>query len=130
MSHSLAIVPANPSFPAHISSVHDMDDQSGTSHFRVLFESALEDYRKQTGTVLVDHPLYGRLIKCDTVESITAVLQEQAQVFLKFRGKHDGKVMKSLKCAVHVLHSLSDSTLLGEAVGLVCPVAALNVPGP
>ena len=107
-----------------------MSDQSGTSHFRVLFESALDDYRKQTGTVLVDHPLYGRLIKCDTVESITAVLQEQAQAFLKFRGKDDGKVMKPLKCAVHVLHSLSNSTLLGEAIGLVCPKAALNVPGP
>ena len=109
-----------------------MSDQSGSSHFRVLFEAALEDYRKQTGTKLVDHPLYGKLIKCDTVESITAVLQEQAQAFLKFRGKpeDDSKVMKSLKCAVHVLHSLSDSTFLGEAIGVVRPIAALNVPGP
>ena len=107
-----------------------MSDQSGSSHFRVLFEAALEDYRKQTGTKLVDHPLYGRLIKCDTVESITAVLQEQAQAFLKFRGKDDSKVMKSLKCAVHVLHSLSDSTFLGEAIGVVRPIVALNVPGP
>jgi hypothetical protein len=107
-----------------------MSDQSGASHFRVFLEAALEDYRKQTGMVLVDHPVYGRLTKCDTVESISAVLQEQAEAFLKFRGKNDGKVMKSLKCAVHVLHSLSDSTLLGEAIGLVRPLAAQNVPGP
>jgi len=97
-----------------------MGDQSGASHFRLLFETALEEYSKQTGTKLVDHPLFARLEKCDTVDSITAVLQEQVQAFLKFRGK-DGKVMKSLKCAVHVLHSLSDSTFLGEAIGLVCP---------
>ncbi len=102
-----------------------MSDQSGASHFQLLFEAALEDYRKHTGTKLVDHPLYERLAKCDTVESITAVLQEQAQAFLKFRGK-DGKVMKSLKCAVHVLHSLSDSTFLGEAIGLVRPKALMR----
>ena len=124
------IIPANFSLCAHISLIYGMSDPSGSSHFRVLFEAALEDYRKRTGTKLVDHPLYGRLIKCDTVESITAVLQEQAQAFLKFRGKDDSKVMKSLKCAVHVLHSLSDSTFLGEAIGLVRLIAALNVPGP
>ena len=104
-----------------------MSNQSRTSHFRSLFNAALEDYRKQTGTKLVDHPLCGRLSRCDTVESITAVLQEQAQAFLKFRGK-DGKIMGSLKCAVHVLHSLSDSTFLGEAIALVCPKALIGGP--
>ena len=95
-----------------------MNDRSGASQFQSLFEKALEDYKKQTGTKLVGHPLYEKLITCDSVESITAVLQEQAQAFLKFGGE-DGKIMKSLKCAVHVLHSLSSSSLLGEAIGLV-----------
>jgi hypothetical protein len=96
-----------------------MSNQSGAPHFQALFEAALEDYRKQTGTKLIDHPLYKRLEKCDTVESITAVLQERAQAFLKFRGK-DGKVMKSLQCAVNVLYPLSDA-FLGEAISLVRP---------
>jgi len=105
-----------------------MSHQSGASQFPSLFEAALEDYRKQTGTRLVDHPLNAKLIKCDSVESITAVLQEQAQVFLKFQGD-DGKVMKSLKAAVHVLHSLSASTLLREAINLVCLKALKHFPG-
>ena len=105
-----------------------MSDQSGTSRFQLLLGAALEDYRKQTGTKLVDHPLRERLAECDTVDSITAVLQEQAQAFLRFRGE-GGKVMKSVKCAVHVLLSLSDG-VLGEAIALVRPIVALNVPGP
>jgi hypothetical protein len=95
-----------------------MGDQCSTSHFHLLFEAALEDYKKQTGTTLVGHPLCKKLITCNSVESITAVLQEQAHAFKKFRGD-DGKVMKSLKCAVHVLHSLSTSGVLGEAISLV-----------
>ena len=106
-----------------------MSDQSGAFQFRLLFEAALEDYRKQTGTGLVDHPLYAKLIKCDSVESITAILQEQARALLKYGGD-DCKVMKSIKAAVHVLHSLSGSTLLGEAIGLVRRPKALElVPG-
>jgi hypothetical protein len=101
---------------------------SGTFQFRLLFEAALEDYRRQTGTKLVDHPLYAKLIKCDTAESITDVLQEQARAFLKSQGD-DGKVMKSLTTAVHVLYSLSASTLFGEAIGLVRPKALRHVPG-
>jgi len=106
-----------------------MGDHSGASRFRTLFDIALEDYRKQTGTKLVDHPFYGELITCDSIESISDVLQTQAQAFLEFRGK-DGKVMKSLKGVVHVLYSLSSSTVLGETIGLVCPKALMSVPGP
>ena len=105
-----------------------MSYQSGASQFRSFFEAALEDYRKQTGTRLVDHPLNAKLIKCDSVESITTVLQEQAQAFLKFQGD-DCKVMKSLKAVVHILHSLSASTLLGEAISLVHPKVLKHVPG-
>ena len=47
------------------------------------------------------------------------LLQHHAWKFLDFRGE-DGKIMKSLKCAVHVLYTLSTSTALGEGIGLVC----------
>ena len=91
-----------------------MADQSQSSHFRVLFESALQDYQIQTGTTLVA----GQLQNCDSVESVTAALQEQARGFTEFRGG-DGRIMKSLKTVVSVLDSLSTSTALGEAIGLV-----------
>jgi hypothetical protein len=95
-----------------------MADQSQSSHFRVLFESALQDYQIQTDTTLANHPLAEKLQYCDSVESVTAVLQDQAQAFTEFRGG-DGRIMKSLKTVVSVLDSLSTSTTLGEAIGLV-----------
>jgi hypothetical protein len=94
-----------------------MSGPSGSS-FHSLFEVALRDYEKQTGTILVEHPLAKQLETCDSVESITAVLQERARTFSKFRGD-DGKVTKSLHCVVHVLQGLTTSAALGEAIGLV-----------
>lgn len=88
-----------------------------SSRFSVLFESALHNYETQTGIKLAEHPGAEQLLKCDSVESVVALLQEQARAFSEFRGG-DGRVMKSLKSAVSVLHTLSSSAL-GEAVGLV-----------
>jgi hypothetical protein len=85
-----------------------------------LFDAALQDYEKQTGTKLVDHPLAKQLETCDSVEAITTFFQEQAQAFSEFRDRgSDGRIMKSLKSAVSVLLTLSTSTVLGEAIGLV-----------
>jgi hypothetical protein len=106
-----------------------MGDQSASSRFRSLFEAAVKDYEKKTKTKLVDHPLCQRLISCDTVESITAILQEQTHAFRKFRGD-DGRVMKLLKSAVHILHTLSDSTLLGEAIGIVSRGVPMGILSP
>jgi hypothetical protein len=100
--------------------------QSSSSSFQSLFSAALQDYENQTGTKLVDHPLAKQFETCDSVDSITAILQEHAQIFRKFKGD-DGKVMKSLKCSVDVLDSLSISTVLGEAIGLVHPKLFIGV---
>src|SRR6266851_7196133 len=105
---------------------HNMADQSQSSRFRVFFESALQDYQNQTGTTLVNHPLAEKLQYCDSVDSVTAVLQDQAQAFTEFRGG-DGRIMKSLKTVVLVLDSLSSSTALGEAIGLVRRKASTDV---
>jgi hypothetical protein len=95
-----------------------MSNPSPSESFRLLFEAALQDYEKKTGTKLVDHPLAKQLEKCDSVDSITSALQDQAQVFREFKGD-DGNVMKSLKCSVDVLYALSTNTALGEGIGLV-----------
>ena len=100
-----------------MSSTSDMGDSS-SSRVQFLFEAALESYESQTGMKLIDHPLARQLEICNSVESFTAVLQEQARSFSQFRGDN-GKVMRSLKSAVHVLHGLSTSTSLGEGIGLV-----------
>jgi len=100
-----------------------MSYPSPSLSFQSLFDLALQDYEKQTGTKLVDHPLAKQLETCDSVESITAFFQQQTRAFREFRGD-DGKVMKSLKCAVHVLYTLAASSALGEGIGLVRLVAA------
>ena len=104
-----------------------MGDQSQSSRFRLLFESALQEYQNQTGTSLASHPLAEKLQDCHSIESITTVLQEQARAFSEFRGG-DGRVMKSLKTVVSVVYTLSVSTVLGEAVGLVRWKMSIGVP--
>jgi hypothetical protein len=105
---------------SHFFATWDMNasDQSQSSRFQVIFESALQDYEKQTGTVLAKHPLAEQLENCHTVESVAAVLREQAQASSEFRG--DGRLMRSLNRIVSVLHTLSTNNLLYNAAGLVC----------
>jgi hypothetical protein len=94
-----------------------MNDQSGPSRLQVLFEAALQDYEKQTGIVLANHPLAEQLQNCHTVESVTAVFSEQTQAFSEFRGRD--QILKPLKNALSVLHKLSATAGLGQDIGLV-----------
>ena len=60
-----------------------MSEQSGSARFQELFESALRAYEKKTGITLSRHPLAMKLQTCDSVEGITALLQDQAKGFKK-----------------------------------------------
>ena len=84
-----------------------------------LFEAALNDFQNRTGSNLVQHQIIDKLVNYESADSVIDVLQEQAQAFRNFRGD-DGRVMTWLKQTVNVLHGLSTSGVLGEAVGLVC----------
>ena len=95
-----------------------MAHQLGSSHLLVLFEVALEDYKHQTGIELAKHPLAEHLQNCDSVESVTAILREQAQDFNEFRERD--KVLKPLKKVLAVLHKLSSAANVAQDVGLVC----------
>ncbi len=95
-----------------------MGDHSASSRFQVLFDSALQDYERQTGTTLTNHPLAEQLQTCQSVESTTALLQEQAHAFKAFR--ETDKIMKSLKNVVSFLSKLSATARLGQHFGLVC----------
>jgi hypothetical protein len=94
-----------------------MSDQSGSSHLRVLLEAALENYKQQTGIELAEHPLAERLQDCNSVESVTVILREQAQDFKEFREKD--KVLKPLKKVLTVLHRLSSAANFSQDIGLV-----------
>ena len=88
---------------------------------RVLFEAALEDYKQQTDIELAKHPLAERLQYYNTVESVTAILREQAQDFKEFREKD--KILKPLEKVLTVLHKLSSAANFARDFGLVCPLA-------
>ena len=98
-----------------------MSDQSGPSHVQALFETAFQDYEKQTGKTLANHPLAEKLQSCDSVESVTAVLREQTETSSEIRGKD--KVFKPLKNVLSVLHKLSSASAVnfGQHLGLVRP---------
>ena len=109
------------SFLARVCLISEMEQPSS---FRDLFNAALKDYQNQTGNSLVDHPFAKQLESCDSADSITAILQEQAQIFRDFRGD-DGKFMKSLKCSVNILYTLSAAT---GGIGVVHPKPLIRVP--
>jgi hypothetical protein len=96
-----------------------MSGEPGVSHFQVLFESALRDYERQTGITLANHPLAQQLQTCQSAESVTALLQEQARAFSEFR--ESDKIMSSLKNVVSVLSKISATPVLGQHFGTVCP---------
>ena len=89
---------------------------SSPSTFQALFNAALQDHKKKTGNSLVDHPFARQLQECDSVESISAIL-EQARIFREFRDR--GKLINSLNHLADILCSPFISTVLGEIVDLV-----------
>jgi hypothetical protein len=60
------------------------------------FETALNEFEKRAGSGLLQHQLINKLINCQSADSVTEVLQEQAQALSIFRGD-DGKLVKWLK---------------------------------
>ena len=102
-----------------MSSISDMNQSSSSSStFQALFNAALRDYKDKTGTSLIDHPIAKQLESCESVNSITAILQEQAQRSREFR-ENDGKLMEALNSSVDVLCAPSISSALNAAIGLV-----------
>lgn len=87
-------------------------DMSVQSRLQVLFEATLQDYEKQTDIALAKHPLAEQLQNCDSVDSVTAVLDEQLRAFSEFREGHT--IMKPLKHIVSILYKISAFTDLNQ----------------
>jgi hypothetical protein len=86
---------------------------------RLLFEKALNEFEKRTGTNLLQHPIIGKLVNCESADSVLDILQEQAQAFQSFRGV-DGKLMTWLKRTVNVLYALCTSDVVSGANSSAC----------
>jgi hypothetical protein len=94
-----------------------MANQAESTRFRDLFESALQAYEKKAGVTLAEHPLAVRLQSCESVQSITTVMQDQAQAFNEHRGSD--RVMGSIKNTLSILTRLSATASLAVDIGLV-----------
>jgi hypothetical protein len=82
-----------------------------SDNFKVIFESALETYKKKTEQSLESHALLSQLESCDSPTAIIDLLQSQVNP-----NANEG-LKKWLKPTIHVLHAFSD--MIGAGVGLV-----------
>jgi hypothetical protein len=102
-----------------------MSDHPGSVRFQVLF-GALQEYEKQTDIILAKHPLAKQLQHCDTVESVTAILQDQVHACSKLSGRD--RIIKSLNGAVSVLSTLSASDLVRPKVLIAgCSMSLIRI---
>ena len=94
-----------------------MSHQSESARFRAIFESAIQAYEKKVGINLAHHHLSVLLWSCDSVESISTLLQCQVQAFSDFR--ENDKTMKYINTTVSIMTQLSSVAPLADAVGPV-----------
>ena len=80
------------------------------------FKEALSKYKKKTGKDLLDHPLATKIQECDTVDTILAIFQGQAEAFQQFKDG-DQRLMKWVSPVVNVLHTFSKTA--GDVTGTV-----------
>ena len=92
---------------------------SQSSTLQSLFNTALQEYKDKTGNNLSDHPFAKQLQECNSAESISTILEEQARIFREFRDH--GKLINSLKRLADILCSPFITTVLGEGIGVVRP---------
>ena len=123
---SLSRQASSPTPRPHFFVICDMSDQLASSRFEALFKEALHDYERHTGIPLVKHPLAEQFQNCQSVDSVTTLLQEQTRAFSDFRGSN--RIMKSLKSLVSALSRVSAVAALGHNIGLVRPRLLIGVP--
>jgi len=92
---------------------------TATSNYQVIFDNALEAYKKKTKKELRSHPLLPKLQACNSPDAILAVLREQIPAFDQphsTSGTND-KLTNWLNPTVNVLYSFSEA--IGAGTGLV-----------
>ena len=92
---------------------------TATSSYQVIFDNALEAYKKKTKKDLRSHPLLPKLQACNSPDAVLTVLREQILTFDQSHstsGTND-KLTNWLNPTVNVLYSFSEA--IGAGVGLV-----------
>jgi hypothetical protein len=92
---------------------------TSTSNYQVIFDSALDTYKKKTKKDLRSHPLLPRLQTCNSPDAVLAVLREQIPVFDQSHNTSstNDRLTKWLDPTVDVLYAFSQA--IGAGVSLV-----------
>jgi hypothetical protein len=83
-------------------------------NFQLIFNNALEAYKKRTKNDLLAHPLVGQLQTCTSSSAVLALIHQQVQGLQR----DDDRLTRWLDPTVRVLYAFSET--LGEGVSLVC----------
>ena len=92
---------------------------TATSNYQVIFDNALEAYKKKTKKELRSHPLLPKLQACNSPDAVLTVLREQIPAFDQSHstsGTND-KLTNWLNPTVNVLYSFSE--VIGVGIDLV-----------
>jgi len=95
---------------------HTQSAAASSSNFQLIFNNALDTYRKRTKKDLLTHPLAAQLQPCGTPAAILAILQEQVQGLGQSQ-RDDERWSKWLDPTVNVLFAFSAT--IGAGVNLV-----------
>lgn len=95
---------------------HAITSPASPSNFDLVFNSALDTYKKRTKEDLASHPILPTLHACNSPESVVAVLCDQIPAFTKSTNV-DERLTTWLIPTVNVLYGFSAT--LCEGVGLV-----------
>ena len=95
-----------------------------SSNFTALFDVALAKYTKITGSDIRSHPLSSMIDRCESLDAILAIFQEQSRAFDEFRNG-DPKLIKWLAPLVSGLHAISTNAVISAGASLVSPPIAV-----
>ena len=91
---------------------------TSSSTYEIIFNDAIEAYKKTTKKDLRSHPLLKKLQNCDSPDAVLRVLYEQIPGFDQSCGTDD-KLTKWLNPTVNVLCTFSG--VIGGGIGLASP---------
>jgi hypothetical protein len=94
-----------------------MAAQSGSTHFRARFESALQAYQQTTGIILAEHPLTLQIQDLHSVKSITGILENEARASSDILGSD--RVVNTIESTVSMLFTLSAAASFDDAIDMV-----------
>ena len=94
-----------------------MGDHSESNRIQSLFESTLQDYESKTGVILVEHPFTLQLQNCDSVESATTFLRQEARASSDFQGWD--RIVNAITSTVSILFRLFTTAVGAATIGSV-----------